>query len=254
MDNRTNKNIELFLMCVFGGWLGLHQFYVGNVKKGLIYMCTLGLFGFGWFIDIFLMIGNMNNQRWYNTLSETDKTKIKELAIRLKEINSDIRVSDFNIYSYYEELYDLLKHLVNEEEISFFMNVMIEDKVSKNNIEACIYITNKKILTIQKSRRNSKTIPFEKIDSIETGATWLMINDGSTTLKIVSSSKQSLRRLREEINKGMENHKNISIHMTQTTERDVADKIARLQVLYEEGVLTEYEFNMKKMELLDKVK
>jgi restriction system protein len=45
------KSTALWL-CIFGGMLGLHQFYVGNIGKGLLYCFTGGLFVFGWIIDI----------------------------------------------------------------------------------------------------------------------------------------------------------------------------------------------------------
>ncbi|MBO7663327.1 MAG: TM2 domain-containing protein [Clostridia bacterium] len=39
-------------LCVIGGMFGLHQFYVGRIGKGVLYACTMGLFGFGWIGDI----------------------------------------------------------------------------------------------------------------------------------------------------------------------------------------------------------
>lgn len=41
-----------FFLCVFFGPLGIHNFYVGKIFWGLIYLCTLGFFGLGWVIDI----------------------------------------------------------------------------------------------------------------------------------------------------------------------------------------------------------
>ncbi len=192
------------------------------------------------------------DKKWYDSLSEMGKTEIKELEIRLSEINPKLVQKKPDKYTFYKELYDLSKHLIKDEEITFYIRA--GHSTSNNNTDNYVYVTNKKLLIIGISGNNSKSIPFEKINSIDTDMFSLIINDGSTAFKIALGSKENLIRLREEINKGMENHKNISIHMTQTTEKDVADKIARLQVLYEEGVLTEYEFNMKKMELLDKVK
>ena len=46
------KSVAL-LLCIFGGFLGLHYFYVGRIGRGILYAFTCGLFGFGWFIDIF---------------------------------------------------------------------------------------------------------------------------------------------------------------------------------------------------------
>lgn len=48
------KKVAL-LLCIFLGFYGVHQFYVGKVGKGLLYLFTYGLFGFGWIIDIILI-------------------------------------------------------------------------------------------------------------------------------------------------------------------------------------------------------
>lgn len=51
--NRTyNKNTTL-VMCVFGGWFGLHYFYVKKIGTGILYLFTFGLFCIGWWIDIY---------------------------------------------------------------------------------------------------------------------------------------------------------------------------------------------------------
>lgn len=47
-----NKNITV-LLCFFLGISGVHLFYVGRWKKGLLYLFTAGLFGIGWLIDLF---------------------------------------------------------------------------------------------------------------------------------------------------------------------------------------------------------
>lgn len=46
------KRVAL-LLCIFGGILGLHQFYVGKIGKGILYLCTCGIFCIGWIVDIF---------------------------------------------------------------------------------------------------------------------------------------------------------------------------------------------------------
>lgn len=44
--------LTALLLCIFGGFLGLHYFYVCRVGMGILYLCTLGFFGIGWLIDI----------------------------------------------------------------------------------------------------------------------------------------------------------------------------------------------------------
>lgn len=54
-----NKWVALFL-CVFFGWMGAHKFYEGKVGMGILYLCTVGLLGIGWIIDIISMLFKPN--------------------------------------------------------------------------------------------------------------------------------------------------------------------------------------------------
>ena len=56
--SRKSKTVAL-LLCIFGGGLGAHKFYVGKSGMGILYLFTLGLFGFGWIIDIILIATGM---------------------------------------------------------------------------------------------------------------------------------------------------------------------------------------------------
>lgn len=40
------------VLCLFFEYLGAHRFYTGKIGTGLIYLCTMGGFGIGWFLDI----------------------------------------------------------------------------------------------------------------------------------------------------------------------------------------------------------
>lgn len=42
----------IFLCTIFGGWFGLHKYIKGNIKMGIIYTLTAGLFLLGWLFDI----------------------------------------------------------------------------------------------------------------------------------------------------------------------------------------------------------
>ena len=46
-----NPTVELCL-CLLLGWVGAHKFYAGKMGMGILYLCTFGLLGIGWFIDI----------------------------------------------------------------------------------------------------------------------------------------------------------------------------------------------------------
>lgn len=52
----NKKRKTALLMCIFGGWFGLHQYYVGRIGRGLLYTFTVGFFLIGWFSDIFRIL------------------------------------------------------------------------------------------------------------------------------------------------------------------------------------------------------
>ena len=41
------KGWVIFLILMIGGIFGIHHFVLGNKKMGLLYLCTLGIVGFG---------------------------------------------------------------------------------------------------------------------------------------------------------------------------------------------------------------
>ena len=50
------SKMTALILCIFLGYLGVHRFYLGRWKTGLLWLCTMGLKGYGWVIDIFLII------------------------------------------------------------------------------------------------------------------------------------------------------------------------------------------------------
>ena len=57
VTNTSDKSKKVaLLLCLFGGMFGLHQFYVGKVGKGILYLCTGGLFMIGWAVDLIKII------------------------------------------------------------------------------------------------------------------------------------------------------------------------------------------------------
>lgn len=56
---RCNKWVA-FCLCLFFGWLGAHKFYEGKIGKGVLYLFTVGLFGFGWIIDTIAILFKPN--------------------------------------------------------------------------------------------------------------------------------------------------------------------------------------------------
>lgn len=44
MQKRRKNPVVAYLLCIFLGSLGVHQFYLGNVKRGLLYL-IMGILG-----------------------------------------------------------------------------------------------------------------------------------------------------------------------------------------------------------------
>ena len=40
------------LLCLFGGGIGVHRYYVSKVGTGILYTLTLGIFGIGTLVDL----------------------------------------------------------------------------------------------------------------------------------------------------------------------------------------------------------
>lgn len=54
-----DKWVALFL-CFFLGFCGAHKFYEGKFGAGVVYMCTFGLFFWGWAFDFLTLLGKPN--------------------------------------------------------------------------------------------------------------------------------------------------------------------------------------------------
>lgn len=49
-----------FLLCFFLGFLGAHKFYEGKIGMGVLYICTVGLFGIGAIVDLICILCKPN--------------------------------------------------------------------------------------------------------------------------------------------------------------------------------------------------
>ena len=58
--NNTHSKLVGYILWILG-FMGLHRFYYGKPITGILWLCTLGLLGIGWLVDLFL-IPAMDNE------------------------------------------------------------------------------------------------------------------------------------------------------------------------------------------------
>ena len=60
VQSRPEKSVGVaYLFLIFAGIFGAHQFYLGRVGRGVLYVCTLGGFGVLVLIDLFSLPGQV---------------------------------------------------------------------------------------------------------------------------------------------------------------------------------------------------
>lgn len=60
------------LLCLFGGGIGIHRYYVGKVGTGILYTLTLGLFGIGCLVDLIKIITGKFTDKDGNYIQKKD--------------------------------------------------------------------------------------------------------------------------------------------------------------------------------------
>lgn len=60
-----NKWIAFFL-CLFLGYIGAHRFYEHKIGTGILWLCTGGLCGIGWLIDLIIILTKPTNYYVYH--------------------------------------------------------------------------------------------------------------------------------------------------------------------------------------------
>ena len=58
-ENAQKGTTTELILCLLLGWLGAHKFYRGKTGMGLLYLISMGLFGFGVFFDLIGIIIRM---------------------------------------------------------------------------------------------------------------------------------------------------------------------------------------------------
>lgn len=167
------------------------------------------------------------------------------------EINNLVKINFLNS-GRYKYLAHTLNNIIEDDE-----DIKIICTGKYNNKQLEILSTNKRILMV-----NSGIVPqrseirIEKINSLIlqskgiTTSLHIIVSGTEFIIENISKCQEFMNIVNEQIN----NYKSFKIEINRTTEKDITDKIQRLAELHKEGILTDYEFSTKKMELLEQLK
>lgn len=61
VTEKFKSSLIRLIICLLGGWFGLHKFIKGEIFWGFVYMFTGGLFGIGYVIDLICAVLNLSS-------------------------------------------------------------------------------------------------------------------------------------------------------------------------------------------------
>lgn len=174
---------------------------------------------------------------------------VNEIDKSIKKILGNYKISNQKSINQY-----LSQILQEDEKIIAFMVGSYESK----NMN--LLTTNKRVIIFNKGliRCTQVEIPIEKINSIGKHKGLLLgtveIWDSSSKIVITNVPKNQIDLFVKSTNEEINNYKSFKVEVNKTVEEDILDKIGKLSELHKSGVLTDYEFSTKKVELLEKLK
>ncbi|MEM8673527.1 MAG: TM2 domain-containing protein [Cyanobacteria bacterium P01_G01_bin.67] len=85
-----------YILWTFGlmGFCGIHRFYSGKITSGLIYFFTLGFFGVGQFVDLFLIPGMTKERNLYLLYKATIDSRNNSPQVTLVKPENETKKSD----------------------------------------------------------------------------------------------------------------------------------------------------------------
>jgi len=75
-----------YILWFFLGFLGVHKFYLDKVGIGILYLFTFGLFGIGWFIDLFTLgsqVDAYNNALFVRQLGSNQNNNVNNIVVNV---------------------------------------------------------------------------------------------------------------------------------------------------------------------------
>lgn len=198
----SNEKITELLIVIFGGFLGIHKFIKGDIKMGVIYLCTGGLFGIGWIIDIIkVLTDNSLTGISDNEISEDNLPDIQ--ATNLNLLNGEKCYYMESAYTFKEKTITtgytgggngfsirLAKGLSYHVGGSESRAIRETQRTTYNGI---LYITTRRVIFTSQDKSFDKT--FDKITSVQEAKDGIIIQIGSNTYAIVTKTHSKFMKI-----------------------------------------------------------
>lgn len=244
-----DKNLTLIL-CIFGGLIGLHQFYVGKIVLGIIYLLTGGLFSIGWIVDIIrILSGSFKDSNGSLLVKKEFKIDIKpKMEEQLKKQEKKNKKN-------------LPEGVIEELKGTNGKIILYDDKlvISRDTVSGLVLYGN----------CGERTFYYHTLQGVEyTGGTLRIIPIGvnvknynlfnkqdlqystidNNSIGIPLGKKKEAEKIYNTINDKI---KEAYLKTVTSIERSNADEIREYKKLLDDGIITQEEFEKKKQELLN---
>lgn len=114
--------------------------------------------------------------------------------------------------------------------------------------------TDKRIIIKSLTSSYTNIIPIEKITSVTQNGSRVYINQNWVNLSTIELATKFTNIVNNQVSSFQTVGQSIKIENKIVTEETITSQLQKLSDLHEAGVLTDYEYSIKKQELLDKMK
>lgn len=205
----NSEKIKELLIVIFGGIFGIHKFIDGNVKMGLLYLFTGGLFGIGWCVDIIKVltgssIFNNNSLMEIETIKAINEGKLPNIQ------STNLNLIDNEICCYMDKAYTFKDKIVTTGYTGKTSGVSIRiakglsyrtagsgskaiRETQRTIYNGVLYVTTKRIIFTSPKDSFDKT--FDKITSIQEAKTGVIIQIGAHTYSIITKTHSEFMKV-----------------------------------------------------------
>lgn len=156
-----NTGLAYLLWCTsLFGVCGVHRFYTGNYVSGLVWLFTLGFFGFGQFVDLFLIPGMVERKNLKYQLSQSKTYQ--------NNVNPEIilKFSDAKKYTQQE-----MQPIPEQKSDTYTILKLAKDNPKGISVADCVIATEKPIAEVKTLLNNLYKEGLLHLDNdLETGA------------------------------------------------------------------------------------